>query len=263
MRVLDLDMDYFMDEIANHVDINEINRLSEVDYGESVWDEDRVRCFLEKNLGLSKEHKIPGRILVGHNEALFFWEELMQEDKLYDPFEVIHVDSHADLGLGCIFSVLLFFNDILTLPMKDRCKVRSLKYKNDKIGISIADYLLWAIAYGYLSKIVYGTNPHNYAPDVWDLLLKNKRYDKESNSTLSGNIQLKHCTQKYDTSYEADKIIKYSTKDPEVEFIVTNKIENVKYNGDFDFVSIAQSPNYTPASADFILDIFRDYINEI
>ncbi len=45
MRVLDLDMDYFMDEIANHVDINEINRLSEVDYGESVWDEDRVRCF--------------------------------------------------------------------------------------------------------------------------------------------------------------------------------------------------------------------------
>ncbi len=104
----------------------------------------------------------------------------MQKDKLYDPFEVIHVDSYADLGLGCIFSVLLFFDDILTLPMKDRCKVRSLKYKNDKIGISIADYLLWAIAYGYLSKIVYCTNPHNYAPDVWDLLLKNKRYDKES-----------------------------------------------------------------------------------
>lgn len=40
-------------------------------------------------------------------------------------------------------------------------------------------------------------------------------------------------------------------------------VEDVKYDGDFDFVVMAQSPNYTPASADFIIDIVREYIEEI
>ena len=40
-------------------------------------------------------------------------------------------------------------------------------------------------------------------------------------------------------------------------------IEDVSFRGDFDFAVLAQSPNYTPASADFIMDIFREYIEEI
>ena len=40
-------------------------------------------------------------------------------------------------------------------------------------------------------------------------------------------------------------------------------IEDVKFDGKFDYAVMAQSPNYTPASADFILDIFREYIEEI
>ena len=99
MRVLDVDMDYFMTEIA-HTPYSSTERLVEEDYGSSVWPADKVRLFLEKNLGLSKEHKIPGRVVCGHNESLFFWEELIQSGKLIEPFDVIHVDSHADLGLG-------------------------------------------------------------------------------------------------------------------------------------------------------------------
>ena len=49
-------------------------------------------------------------------------------------------------------------------------------------------------------------------------------------------------------------------KDPEVELRIIPTIEGVKFYGDFNFAVIAQSPNYTPASADFILDIFREYI---
>ena len=103
MKVLDIDMDYFMTEIANFPFSSE-ERLDEEDYGSSVWCTDRVQGFLEKNLGLSKEHKIPGRIVCGHNESLYFWEELIEKGKLKEPFDVIHVDSHADLGLGCASS---------------------------------------------------------------------------------------------------------------------------------------------------------------
>lgn len=40
-------------------------------------------------------------------------------------------------------------------------------------------------------------------------------------------------------------------------------VKDVQFSGDFDFALLAQSPNYTPASADFIMDIFREYIEEI
>lgn len=66
MRVLDLDMDYFMTEIASTTFSCE-ERLDEEYYGDSVWTEEEVRQFLEQNLGLSKNHKIPGRMVTGHN----------------------------------------------------------------------------------------------------------------------------------------------------------------------------------------------------
>nr|WP_325238569.1 UPF0489 family protein [uncultured Oscillibacter sp.] len=145
MRALDLDMDYFMESIAN-TPFSISERLSEEDYGDSVWPECRVRAFLEQNLGLSKSKKIPGRIVVGYNESLFFWEELIAKEMLTEPFEVVHVDSHADLGLGCASSDFLQ-GAILILPVETRRKVREYEF-NEKIeGISIGDYLLWGIAY--------------------------------------------------------------------------------------------------------------------
>ena len=100
MRVLDLDMDYFMKSVATFINESEPERLPEEDYGDSVWSEREVRNFLEGNLGLSKQNRIRGRVVAGHNESLFFWRELIEKGDLSTPFDVIHVDSHADLGLG-------------------------------------------------------------------------------------------------------------------------------------------------------------------
>ena len=50
MKVLDLDMDYFMTAIA-HTPFSCDERLDEEDYGDSVWSADEVRHFLEHNLG--------------------------------------------------------------------------------------------------------------------------------------------------------------------------------------------------------------------
>ena len=55
MRVLDLDMDYFMDLIANTPESVQ-TRLSEKYYGASVWCEPKVRQFFEDNLGLKTNH---------------------------------------------------------------------------------------------------------------------------------------------------------------------------------------------------------------
>ena len=57
MRVLDLDMDYFMKEPIYDIAEDTNERLAEEDYAGDVWNENAVRKFLEQNLGLSRNCK--------------------------------------------------------------------------------------------------------------------------------------------------------------------------------------------------------------
>ena len=98
MRILDIDMDYFLKEIPIIISENNTDRIPDEDY--QVWSKEEVIDFLENKLGLSKETKIKGKIVIHHNEALYYWRTLIQEKRLFAPFEVVHIDSHADLGLG-------------------------------------------------------------------------------------------------------------------------------------------------------------------
>lgn len=266
MKVLDLDMDYFMETVA-HTPFSVTDRLSDEDYGGEVWVKDRVRTFLEQNLGLSKEKKIPGRIVIGHNESLFFWEELVSKGKLEPPFEVIHVDSHADLGLGCPSADFLQ-GAMLTLPIETRRKVRNYEFNGKIEEINIGDYLLWAIAYGLVSRIIYCANPNDDKNDYcWDTL-KDFKENLIWNEPVSNYIQLKYNKGMELPKYNASdaykrRYLESCIRNPEVELKIIPTIEGVKFNGDFDFAVIAQSPNYTPVSADFILEIFKEYIIEI
>ena len=266
MKVLDLDMDYFMKSIA-HTPFDVSSRLSEKDYGNSVWTKDQVITFLEENLGLSKEKKIPGRIVIGHNESLFFWEELISNGELEDPFEVVHVDSHADLGLGCA-SANFLQGEILTLPIKERRKIRNYKFCNKIEDINVGDYLLWGIAYRMISKIVYCDNPNGDKDDYRCDTLKDFQENFVFNTPTSNFIQLTfNQSMKLpihsDSKVYKDKYLQGAIKEPVVELKIIPTVKDVKFYGDFDFAVMAQSPNYTPKSADFILNIFREYINEI
>lgn len=266
MKVLDVDMDYFMTEVA-HTWFSSTERLDEEDYGPSVWSAEKVREFFEKNLGLSKQHKIPGRVVCGHNEALFFWEELLESGKLSDPFEVVHVDSHADLGLGCPSGSFLQ-SRFLAFPIETRRKIRSYEFNDHIEGISIGDYLLWAIAYGMVSSITYCANPNGEKNDyLWDTL---KDFQEESvwEKPVRNFIQLKFNPKMELPEYDASDVYKAkylvgAQKDPVVELLIIPTIEDVRFCGDYDYAVLAQSPNYTPESADFIMEIFREYINEI
>ena len=60
-----------------------------------------------------------GRMVAGHNKALFFWQELIENKSLETPFEVVHVDSHADLGLGYL-SWTHILDYLLQYPVGER-----------------------------------------------------------------------------------------------------------------------------------------------
>ena len=255
-----------MTEIA-HTPFSSEERLDEEDYGSSVWSVDKVRQFLERNLGLSKTYKIPGRIVSGHNQALFFWEELIESGKLREPFDVVHVDSHGDLGLG-VPSGDFLQSKFLTLPIETRRKIRNYEFNGRIEEISIGDYLLWAIAYRMISTVTYCANPNGDKNDyLWDTL-KNFQEEYIWDKPVKNYIQLKFNAEmempKYDSSEAYKKrYLAEAIKDPEVELLIIPTIEDVRFCGDFDYAVLAQSPNYTPKSADYIMDIFREYIEEV
>ena len=94
MKVLDIDMDFFLNEKTNKFE----NR-ADPDYI-FPWKKTDIINFLENNLGLKKSKKIKGRIIQKHNESFYFWREQINDGYLKIPFEIVHVDSHMDLGLG-------------------------------------------------------------------------------------------------------------------------------------------------------------------
>ena len=266
MIVLDVDLDYFMNKVASFIGESVTDRLLEEDYGMCVWKEDEVRNYIENNLGLSKKSRIKGCIVKGHNEALFFWKRMIDHNKLEIPFSVVHVDSHADLGFG--YSSLDYIkNTLLKYPVENRFENRFYKLNSISKDIGIGDYLLYAIAFRWINRLTYCANPNDDKNDYDLEILKEFKEKYIFNLPVLQTIQLAYNdsleTPYYNSSDEEKKEYWSSAiKEPEVPFEIIPTIEDVKYNGKFDFITVAQSPNYTPKSADYILEILSEYIDQ-
>lgn len=267
MNILDIDLDYFLDTVCTEIEEDCRERLPN-EYDSFVWSEERVREFLENNLGLSKEHPKKGRVIIGHNEALTFWKELILKGELSIPFEVVHVDSHADLGLGYTSSWKHIIKYLLQYPIKERFEHNRYVDRNGNIREEgIGDYLLFAIAYQWISKITYCTNPNGEKNDYMWETLKDFNENLVWDYPVQNIIQLVYnpdmdCPNYDDHIAKKEKYLRDGIKEPEVPLLIIPTIEDVNFNGEFDYISLAQSPNYTPSSADFIIEIIKEYIEE-
>jgi len=141
-KILDIDMDFFLDNVVHWQTGND--RLPS-DYI-TPWDEMDFRDFLEKNCLLSKDSKIKGRVIRHHNEAFVFWEELITKGVISTPFEVTHIDAHADLGLGDS-AWYYILTQLLSHPIEKRIRLL------DRSKVNLANYLAFAMSMGWISKI--------------------------------------------------------------------------------------------------------------
>ena len=254
MRVLDLDLDYFLDEPVHNVNYSSNERVTDEACVKSVWSEARVRDFLENNLKLSKDRKVEGRVLKGHDEALYFWEELLKAKKLDAPFSIIHVDSHADLSYGDVAKSFVL-NDLIFWKPEIRNTRHCAGFEIDGVyhNIGIGNYLLFAIAFGWVADLIYCANPNCDPGDI-------------PREILSRGVPA-YLSQPYDLYIKLQPSDDYSDNDclrePVIPLRIIPQIEYVQNDESFDFINIAQSPNYTPENADYILDIVREYITEI
>ncbi|SRR6266851_2115514 len=275
--VLDLDLDFFIWPITHWPEGT--GRLSESECTHSS--PEQVREFLETRCSLKRGNNIPGHEMVEHRDAFSTWRRWLHAGVLSAPFNVIHVDAHADLGLGDGGWVYLL-SELLALPVTQRNEPRFGTH-----GLNSGNYLAFAIANRWIGNLTYvfpyqkperrepatlnvfagetfvqrvspgGTvSEENPRPtDLLHLLFRDR-------NARTGLIELRRYSPD-SVKHIADGTLappKPMHVEPVVPFTYT-PADCFRFGG-FTHIIVAQSPQYTPASADQLLPIFRDYFAE-
>ena len=234
MRVLDLDLDFFLSAPCPFAEEGE----RPADACASPMEKAKVREFLEVNCGLNKERPLPGRVFDTHDKALLFWDELNKSGRLTAPFTVTHVDAHTDLGIaqkGYPFVK----HSVLTRPLEKRREFDSFRKMKQ---LNEANYLVFAIAARLIDKLENIRNPKSL-PDF-------------PAEMKSGENKIRLYTA-FPALFEAKNGI-----EPEVEYVCYADYAAYRAEEKFDFVSLAISPRYTPKSADGLAEVIREYMKE-
>lgn len=236
MRILDIDLDLFLADCCPLAERGSRPELA----GHEPWCENEVIKFLECNCGLSTRRPVPGMIFETHDKALYFWKMLMDRGKLNAPFHVTHADAHSDLGIGYPGPGFVLYN---VLPKRPDLRPDP-EYYADQHKLDEANYLLFAIAFRWISSLDNIRNPLS-RPDIPRILFPD---DAE-------HIRLSSLTS---SLFENVNGI-----EPSVPFRVYDDWKTYTCDGNFDFMSVAISPRYSPAEADRLLPVISRYMNEL
>lgn len=246
MIFLDLDLDFFLDSIALMRD-DSGERLSGADY--KPWDPNDVRLFLERNCGLSIDRRRPGRVVEHNDQAWDFWKDLISEGRLSVPFDVVHVDAHADLGLGDAGYVYLM-SELLHVDLDNRSS------EADRDQIMPGNFLSFAVACQWIRRLVYVRHPK--ARD--DLI----SYHFKDFDTRSGFIQLKRLESGVFAGAHVKPVreLPILALEPEVPFEMIQGA-SFRTTRPFDFVILSRSPGFTPRESDQLIPVVSRYIEPV
>ncbi|MBO4878869.1 MAG: UPF0489 family protein [Clostridia bacterium] len=236
MRVLDLDLDFFLADCCELAAPGERPPLS----GHEPWEEARVRRFLEDNCGLSRESPVPGRVYATHDGSLRLWHELIEAGRLTVPFGVTHIDAHSDLGIGYPGPGFVL-NSVLPLAPEKRADIdRYYRMKQ----LDEANYLLFALAFRWIDSLENVRNPRS-RPDIPAFAAKDEHGSYSS-------IRL--------SSFTSALFEGRNGRESEIPFRVFDDYGSYCAPGKFDFISLAISPRYAPKEADALVSVIAEYI---
>lgn len=249
MKILDIDLDFFLSDIEYFSDGS---RPSSDDF--IPWKEAQVRRFLEINCGLKQNKPVKGCLFVEHHEVFNFWRKLVLEGQLEVPFEVVHVDAHADLGLGDA-SWGYITGELLHKPVEERFFPKVGGWD----GLGEGNYLAFSLACQWINRLKYIHHP-DYENDIVPYYWKGFKSD-------SGYLQLPQIKKdELDVllHLENHQLEKYQplSLEPAVPFEVISG-RDYKEDSTYSYVFLTQSPAYTPPSADKLIPVIMNYIDKI
>ena len=247
LRILDLDMDFFVTEVAHHCDPDG-PRLDSGEY--PPWDLESAVRFLEERCLLSQEHTLPGACVENHGELFWLWRELLESHKLTAPFDLTHVDAHADVGLGDA-SYVYIVEELMHLPPELRTNP-----KPGFSGLNDGSFLAFACACHWISSFTYVHHPSG-GNDF--LACHMKDFDPCADALqfvafAEGEVlDTFHSPQKA-TPVTAASLIPLRRALPG-EYIA---------EAPFDFVFLSRSPAFTPPECDHLFELIKErYVHAI
>ena len=188
---------------------------------------------------------MPGVAVERHGEVFAHWRDAIDRGVLEPPFSVTHVDAHADLGLGDSGYIYLL-TELVFQPLEAR---RFPRVGHD--AFTDGNWLSFAVACRWISDLMYVYNTGDERPD--DLMV----CVMEGFDTRAANIQLAGLTQEqlrnalHDRDWEAVHL------EPKVP-VRGSSLGAIRVSRPPDFISLARSPEFTPAESDALYDLIRE-----
>jgi hypothetical protein len=262
MRVLDLDLDFFLYRVDHHRDGADDRADGEFF---PPWPLEEAIDFLVERCHL--DGRRPGFVVEHHNEIFYRWGEAIEAGQMTTELEVVHVDAHADLGMGDA-SYAWMMGELAYAPIADRytiLKRRRPQSRKEMLALSSnavtdGNWLMFALACGWLSSLTYVNNSSVEKAD-------GARPNDLPRSVMQDfDVQADHL--QVDATREAvmdwrggrPTVIEHS--DPPVPF-ATYVWREYGAAEPFDIVCLTRSPQYTPVEADPIFDAIRErFIDE-
>ena len=245
MVILDIDLDFFLKDI-----IHNPKKARPSNSYIDVWEPAEVINFLEKRCNLNKNKKIKGKFLKTHDELFYCFKKMIEKKIINVPFELVHIDAHADLGLrDCSYKYIM--TELLHKPVIDRLNPKNGGWE----GLSEVNLLAFSIACRWINKLTYVHHPRMHNLDIGWVLMK----DFDINS---GAIQLKKVSlEEFERNSLNISNCNVLELEPEVPI---NLIETNSFTAKnkFAYMFLAHSPKYTPPKADKLIPIILEYIDE-
>jgi UPF0489 domain len=238
---LNLDLDAFLSDVADCIAGDDRR-----DDSYKPWREEELRAFLERQCHLTRSRPVPGRFVVHHDRAFDYWKELLATHQ--GQIDLVHVDAHADLGLGDR-SWVHVVSELLHLPPDQRTDPpRGSRYLN------LGSYIAYALAARWIASMVYVHHPMCQGGGDTPAI-----YFENNDASPPNRIQLK--------AYKKDGL--FRDYPPPIKDVIRLEpivpftkvaITDFHSHRPFQYALLCQSPGFTPSAADALIPIFDEYI---
>jgi len=246
MVILDIDLDFFLKDIVHDP---KQKRPNDSDY--DIWEIDEVIFFLEQNCKLNENKKIKGKLLETHDELFYCFKNMIEQEILEVPFKIVHIDAHADLGLGdCSHEYIM--TELLHKKVYDRTNPK----KGGWYGLSEVNFLAFAIACRWIKQITYVHHQRVHVQNIDIAESMKKNFDFNSSIIQLKKISPEECERKGDIRNCTP--IELETEVP-IELIDADSYIS---KDEFAYMFLTRSPKYTPPKADKLIPIIINYIDK-
>lgn len=252
MRILDIDLDFFLDEIAQWRKRN-TQRLNKNHY--TPWNSGQVECFLEKNLGLDKEHPIPGAYFIHHDEVYDWFKQKVTMEQIVPPASIVHLDAHSDMATGMNGCHIYIMETMLRKAIPARYEI------SDATGwykLNPGNFLVFMAACEWIDNLIF-VKHHASEEQYNSLYFKNhdpatniiqlKAYKPGLVQNLAGGTNLFTEIKKHHPIILGPEI-------PYREMKWCDYTDNAQ----FDYILLTQSPSFTPSTSDKLIEVIKQYM---